>query len=231
MSFTIALIVLQSATNNFNFTDPVKITSYISLAALALLVACHLTQAGRSVLLGVLFVSFSAIGVGAWLEFTKHVDVCADAPRLSLNEICAEGGECDGQRDFVEIYNSTDKEVDLGCYALLNQKSTRTGERVWANPFLLPSGEKIGSHAVRAWDETEMKLKLRRGDDRIAIARLALEPGKDLRFPLLEERQINNASSYQSRMKNGSRLPDDQWDTLNHDQVKAAGLVGSFGRP
>src|SRR5437879_12769800 len=46
------------------------------------------------------------------------LNLCDSAPILNLNEICADGKDCDGRKDFVEIYNPVDLLVTLNCYAI-----------------------------------------------------------------------------------------------------------------
>jgi hypothetical protein len=202
--------------------DPVKITNFVTLAGAAIWAVCYMREAGKVPQMTALIVTIIALGTTACLEWTKHVDPCAAAPKLLLNEICAEGSECEGGKDFVEIYNPTGAAVDLGCYALMDQRSSRKGERIWANPFFLPGGETIAAGQVRAWDENELGFRISRADDRVALTKLQLKPGEKIALPQLDIVTINGEGTYLYRLPDG-----DNWKAVNHEGAKA---VGSFGK-
>jgi len=205
--------------------DPTKITTVFSLAAAGVWAICYLKDARMFAQVAAFLLTILGVAVGAYFEWTQHVDPCSEEAELRLNEVCAEGKECSGGYDFVEVYNPTEHEVSLSCYVLVNKKSTRNGERVWSNPHFLPEGEVLGSHETRAWDELELGFNLSRGSDRVRLAKKQLRPGAYLNFVDFDEVGIADGSSYQLKYPDGA----DSWMPVSHTAVKAAGCVGSFG--
>lgn len=168
-----------------------------------------LTSLWRQLLLGFLGV---CLLVAAYSSPTTDGPVepqCEDAPQLLLNEVCAEGKECDGQKDFVEIYNPSDTIVNLSCYALVDIKAHRkplTGE--------LPARE------IRAWTDDDLGFGLSREEDKISLIRIRPGGGE-----LVDDtRTIDDSSTYQQRVPNGGA----QWETMTHDEVASDGNVGSL---
>lgn len=206
--------------------DPVKVTTYVSLAAAAIWAVCWVRDAKRGTQLVTLVVTIGALSMAAWLEWSQHADPCSGSPGLKINEFCAEGNECDGGNDFVEIINPTDEAVDLGCYALTDRRSTRSDGRMTGNPFLLPPGQILLPGAVRAWDEVDTRFQLswRRGD-LLRLSRLSLRPGKPLIFVQEDEVIVNSSRSY------GFRRPRDlEWVEFSHEEAAQAGTMGTMGR-
>lgn len=207
--------------------DPVKITTFVSLAAAAIWAACYVKDAKRGAQLVTLVVTLGALSLTAWLEWSKHADPCAGGADLKINEFCAEGKECDGGNDFVEVINPSDEPADLGCYALMDRRSTRSDARMAGNPFILPAGETLEPGEVRAWDEVDTRFQLswKRGD-RLRLSRLSLRPGEQLNFVLLDEVVVNKNNSYAFR-----RPGDLGWIELGHDDLAKGATVGTLGSP
>ena len=132
---------------------------------------------------------------------------CGKAPALVLNEICAEGKECVGLEDFVEIYNPTGVAADLRCYSLIDKKQHRkdlTGT--------LPSKQ------VAAWKRRDLGFGFSKSDDTITLARKQ-EAGREAHD---ETRPIGLAQTYQQRVPDGGA-----WEVMSHEAVKAATQVGT----
>jgi hypothetical protein len=139
--------------------DPTKITTFIGLAAAAIWAICYVSNRRRSVVLATLVVALAALGTAAALELTQHVDVCATVHGLRLNEVCAEGKDCEPGKDFIEVVNPNATPIGLACYAIGDQRSARDGQtRVDAKPVLL-DGE-LAPGAIRAWDEDQLGFRI-----------------------------------------------------------------------
>jgi hypothetical protein len=134
-------------------------------------------------------------------------ELCANAPPLILNEICAEGSDCDGQKDFVEIYNPSASSVDLSCYLIADAEHRK------------PLQGELPAQEVRAWTDDDLGFGLARQEDRVSIIRN--RPGG---FELVDDsRSIDNDRSYQQRLPDGG----EEWQEMDHDEVEADGNVGS----
>lgn len=214
--------------------DPTKITTFIGLAAAAIWAICYVSRRPRPVVLSTLVVTLVALGTAGALEWTQHVDVCAKAPLLRLNEVCAEGKDCEGGKDFIEVSNPNNETVRLSCYAIGDQRSARGGQaRIGARPVVL-QGE-LGPTRVQAWNEDELGFRISRDKgDRVVFFKLKLDPGKSVEFVPLhgEEVIIDNAASYWFRQPEGTG----EWQRMSHDAIKSdpafksGKKVGSFGR-
>jgi hypothetical protein len=139
---------------------------------------------------------------------------CEGAPELRLNEICAEGKDCDGQKDFVEIYNPSDSSADLRCYTLADHKQHRPKKDL--------SGI-LNSKDRRAWTDDYLGFGLSRATDRVSLIRRRTDGSEHVD----ESRDINESQTYQQRLPDGG----DEWEVMTHQEVKAAGNVGSFNGP
>ena len=135
---------------------------------------------------------------------------CETAPLLRLNEICAQGKECDGQKDFVELYNPNPSPVDLSCYALVDKKQHRH----------TLSG-KLGPKDVGAWTRDDLGFGLDKDGDKVSLIRI--RPGAGGRESVLDHRDIDPSRTYQQRIPDGG----DQWEQMTIEEVGAAGSVGS----
>lgn len=205
--------------------DPTKITTVISLAAASIWAVCYVRNSSRLVVLCTLLVTLAALGTAAGLEWTQHVDVCAKAPVLQLNEVCAEGKECDGGKDFIEFFNPNSSVVTLGCYAVGDQRSARdNGTRLDAMPVLLPEAE-ISAGGVRAWNEDQLGFRLSwKKGDQVVLYKLNLSPGRKIGFVRIEQVLIDESKSYLYRSPDGN-----EWKSMSHEDVsKGNKHVGSF---
>lgn len=133
---------------------------------------------------------------------------CEAALPMRLNEICAEGKDCDGQKDFVEVYNPNLSPVDLSCYSLVDKKQHRHN----LSGQLDPKG-------VRAWTDDDLGFGLSKDGDKVSLIRIRPGGGEVVE----EHRDIDPSRTYQQRIPDGG----DQWEQMTHEEVKAAGSVGS----
>jgi len=132
---------------------------------------------------------------------------CDTVPKLMLNEICAEGKDCDGREDFVEMYNPADSPADLRCYALTDKKQHRKDL----------SGT-LGAKTVRAWSHSELGFGLSRRGDKVSLIRIRQGGGESVE----DSREIKDAQTYQQRIPDGG-----EWEIVSHQAVKTIGVVGS----
>jgi hypothetical protein len=209
--------------------DPTKITTFIGLAAAAIWAICYVSNRRRSVVLATLVVALAALGTAAALELTQHVDVCATVHGLRLNEVCAEGKDCEPGKDFIEVVNPNATPIGLSCYAIGDQRSARDGQtRVDRRPVLL-DGE-LAPGAIRAWDEDQLGFRISwQTRDRVVLFKLKLQPGKNVAFVPLEKEHvlIDESATYWSRTPDGSG----ELRSVSHQEIKASQKkIGSFGR-
>jgi len=208
--------------------DPVKIVTFISLAATAIWAICYMRDARRGAQRFTLIVILVAMGLAFVLELSHHIDPCEHSAKLLINEFCAEGQQCAGGKDFVEIINPSGEPVDLGCYALADSRSTRSDDRMPGNPFLLPRGQVLEPGEIRAWDEGETRFQLSwRQTDRLQLVRVKLLPGQLLDFAPLDGISIDSQHSYGFRTTNTA----EPWKYLIHDKAKDRSELGTFGQP
>ena len=126
-------------------------------------------------------------------------------PKLKINEVCAEGKQCAGETDFIELYNPGPQTVNLACYTLANDRHT----------FQL-SGD-LEADGVRSWSKGQTRLSLHRERDRVLLTRLGTSSN-------IDDVSIDESKSYQQRVADGQ-----DWELLTHQQVKAKGSVGTPG--
>jgi hypothetical protein len=124
-----------------------------------------------------------------------------------LNEICTEGKDCDGQKDFVEVYNPNSSPVDLGCYGLIDEKRHR-----------YHFAGQLGPREVRAWTDDELEFGLSKDGDKVSLIRIRPGEGESV----LDQRDIDPSRTYQQRFPDGG-----EWKSMTHEEVKTAGNVGS----
>ena len=135
---------------------------------------------------------------------------CEVAPLLTLNEICAEGKQCDGQRDFVEVYNPNPSAVDLRCYVL--------GD---ANPYNRHAlSGRLGPGDVRAWTDNDLGFGLDKDGDKVSLIQRWAD-GERVR----DSRDVNLQRVFQQRIPDGSG----DWETLDEAGFSAAGAGRSVG--
>jgi hypothetical protein len=207
--------------------DPVKISTFLSLAAAAIWAICYVKDAKRRTQSLTLIVTLVALTLAACLETSHHVDPCEGAPRLRINEFCAEGRQCQGGLDFVEIINPTTRPADLSCYVLTDRRSIVAGAPMPGNPFLLPAGV-LQPGEVKAWDAVATRFQISwKGTDHLELARIRLLPGQPWSFESLDEVSVNANNSY------GARATDSgaSWRNLNHEQAKGRSEIGTLNRP
>jgi hypothetical protein len=207
--------------------DPVKTVTFISLAAASIWAMCYMKDAKRRTQCLTLIVTLVALTLAACLEWSHHVDPCDRAPKLLINEFCAEGRQCAGGKDFVEIINPATESVDLGCYALTDRRSAGASVTMPGNPFLLPSGQSLQPGEVRAWDAVDTRFQLSwRETDRLQLGRIRLLPGEPWGFEPLDDVSIDSNHSYGIRTRNDG----DPWRFLSHEEAKRRSELGTFNR-
>jgi len=207
--------------------DPVRVVTFITLAAAAIWAICYVRDAKRSTQLYTLVVSLAAISLAACLEWSHRVDPCARSAKLLINEFCAEGKQCAGGKDFVEIINPNAEPADLGCYALADRRSARSDGRMSGNPFLLPRGQMLEPGGIRAWDEVDTRFQLSwRQSDRLQLVRVRLLPGQLWDFEPLDVASIDAQHSYGLRTTDAAH----GWQFLSHEKAKEGRELGTFGR-
>ena len=160
-------------------------------------------EAKKSVQLSLIAVAALGIGVVALLHLGPLNDLCANAPNLLLNEVCAEGDECGLENDFVELLNPAEREAPLDCY-LISDKDTPRGAAVplWRRPISLPEGGVLAAGDVRAWGEQELRLRLSHTDgDGVRLYRLETLGQYGSVPELIDEiAQISSEQSYWRRL-------------------------------
>lgn len=149
----------------------------------------------------------AAFFTGPWDVGSTEDVACEEEPRLVLNEICAEGNECDGEADFVEVYNPSKSPINLSCYTLadLEHRKPLSGE--------LAAGE------IRGWTEGELGFGLAWEEDKVFLRHTP--PGGSKRG--VDSRPIDRSQTYQQRVPDG-----EGWEHLDHEAVESQGHVGSL---
>lgn len=206
--------------------DPAKITTFISLAGAAIWAIAYVAKRSNLAVTATMLVTLAAMGTAAALEFRQHVDRCASVPMLRINEVCAEGKQCQGGKDFVELLNpSATADVDLSCYAISSMRDGRNGgPRMEGAPVLLTGAIEPGG--VFAWEEDELRFRLSwKKGDRVTLFKLKLEPGQPVVFVPVDRVAVDKDNSYRARdPKTG------QWRSLTNQQVgQLTTAVGSLG--
>ena len=205
--------------------DPAQITTITSLAAAAVLAVVQLllgkgNKRNRHWALGAVV---ACVGIAALVEVTQHVDPCAAVPAPTIGEICAEGAECDGGSDFIELVNLNDEVVPLACFALRDLRSPGRQDEVRTpgNPALL-EGE-LQPDQVVAFGAESLQFNLSREGDNVTLLRAEMRPGRQLQFTQIDNVLVDEQRVYRRRLSDGS------WESLDRDAVLEEGRVGTFG--
>lgn len=147
---------------------------------------------------------------------------CAEVPEPVLREVCAVGQDCDGEDDFIELWNASTETIPLDCFAVQDLRSpgSRAGDRSHSrgNHFTL-DGE-LPPSDVRAWRGEDLRLSLNKEGDTVFLLRLH----KDGREPEdVEAVPIDANRAYYA-------LADGELRPMSAAEAERQRPVGSFGR-
>jgi hypothetical protein len=139
------------------------------------------------------------------------VPIKSNPVSIKLNEVCAEGRECDGHSDFIEVFNPETSPVDLSAYLLRNRRGNR----------LQLSGQ-LGPRQYLAWGRDQLGFSVSKDGDEIELV-FARSSGEQV----VDRVAMSKTAAFAQRVPDGG-----DWETLTHDEIHGhRNRVGSRGGP
>lgn len=148
---------------------------------------------------------------------------CSEVPKPVLREVCAVGKECDGEDDFVELWNTSSEPIPLHCFAVQDLRSprSRAGDRSHARGNFYTLDGELQPNEVRAWRGEDLRLSLNQDGDTLFLLRLRKDGGEP---EDVEAVPIDTNRAYYERLADGELRP------MSAAEAEQRKPVGTFGR-